>query len=260
MIRALRASATRFRLIAGRILTRLGLGDESFLILLAFVVGVVTAAAAVGFHELIDAVRELCYIDLERRFDLYRKHLWMLVMIPAAGGLAVGIISRMVHRRGEGASVVDVMESVGRSSSGVRPLNAIEKIVTSAITIGTGGSPGAEGPIVTIGAAIASGVGQLFSVARQHMPVLTGCGTAAGISAIFNAPIGGVLFTLEVILQDFSIRTFTPVVLASVIANVTTQAIFRQVHNIPEYQAIFAMPWEAGMHLTLNWGDRKSVV
>ncbi len=124
----------------------------------------------------------------------------------------------------------------------------MEKIVTSGITIGTGGSAGAEGPIVQIGAAVASGVGQLFRVARHQMPILIGCGTAAGISAIFNAPIGGLLFTLEIILLDFSLRTVTPVVIASVIANVTTRAIFEYIQGMSHggseyaYAAIFAKP------------------
>src|SRR6185369_5088272 len=117
---------------------------------------------------------------------------------------------------------------------------AIQKIITASVTIGTGGSAGAEGPIVQVGAAVASGVGQLFRIARHHMPILVGCGTAAGISSIFNAPIGGVLFTLEVILRDFSVRTFTPVVIASVIANFTMQSVFRQYLG-EQYQAIFMM-------------------
>jgi len=124
----------------------------------------------------------------------------------------------------------------------VKARSALEKIVTSAVTIGTGGSAGAEGPIVTIGAAIASVVGRMFGIARQHMPILTGCGTAAGISAIFNSPLGGVLFTLEVILRDFSIRTFAPVVVASVIANVTVHEIYQSLHGEHSHLAIFRIP------------------
>jgi CIC family chloride channel protein len=152
------------------------------------------------------------------------------------------------------------MESVIRTAGFQRPLIAVEKILTSGLTIGSGGSAGAEGPIVQIGAAIASGVGGFFGLARQQMPLLTGCGCAAGISAIFNAPFGGVLFTLEVILQDFSIRAFTPIVVASVIAQVTTLAIFQQLgrwqHAPVEYRAIFDMPQiEVLSQSVLNWSQ-----
>ena len=160
---------------------------------------------------------------------LYGKGVLLLVLFPMLGGLVVGVFSTYLMRSREGHGVVDVMETVMRSSGFIRPTAALEKILTSAVTIGSGGSAGAEGPIVQIGAGISSAFGQFFQVTRAHLPVLIGCGTAAGISAIFNAPIGGVLFTLEIILFDFSIRTFTPVVLASVVANVTTQAIF---HNV----------------------------
>ncbi len=136
----------------------------------------------------------------------------------------------------QGRGIVDVLESVVRTSGYVNPLSAIEKIFTAAITIGSGGSGGAEGPIVQIGAAISSGVGSFFRIPRAQLPIVIGCGCAAGISAIFNAPIGGLLFTLEVILQDFSFRTITPLVIASVVANVTIQAIFHgtfQIFRIP---------------------------
>jgi CIC family chloride channel protein len=246
----------RVRLALTRLLARMGLGESSFLLIAAVLIAVITAAAAVAFHELINWVRDWLYVRLDAGVGLYGRGVWLLMFLPATGGLVVGLISRYVIRIREGRGIVDVLESVMRSRGVISPGIAIEKIVTSGITIGSGGSAGAEGPIVQIGAAIASGVGQLFRVARQAMPVLIGCGSAAGISAIFNSPLGGVLFTLEVILQDFSLRTFTPVVLASVIANVTTQAIYRRLAFGESYQAIFALPdWIQGQHLALGWGQ-----
>jgi CIC family chloride channel protein len=252
----------RLRIATSRLLARMGLSDSAFLLFVAVLIGVVTAAAAVTFHELILWIRDVCYTRLGD--DLYRRPsgLALLVLFPALGGLAVGLIARYVIRAREGHGIVDVLEMVMRSrGTGVRPLVAVEKIVTAGITIGSGGSAGAEGPIVQIGASIASGVGRLFRVAHQATPLLIGCGSAAGISAIFNSPLGGVLFTLEVILQDFSIRTFTPVVLASVIANITVQAIFQRLHHEPEYQAIFAIPnWMRETHAVFGWDQVGTVL
>lgn len=223
-----------------RLLARLGLTEESFLLLPAVLIGVIAAAAAVAFHELIVFIRTVLYARWDPQF-LYGPGIVLLIIWPALGGLAVGLLGRLFGNGGHG--VPDVMESVLKTQGFMRPIAAVQQIITSSITIGTGGSAGAEGPIVQIGAAIASGVGRLFRIARQHMPILVGCGTAAGISAVFNAPIGGVLFTLEVILQEFSIRTFTPLVVASVVANVTTRAIYQSfLHH--DYNAIFAMPPE----------------
>ncbi|MGH7215467.1 MAG: chloride channel protein, partial [Tepidisphaeraceae bacterium] len=259
MTSALSGMATRVRVVVSRLLRLMGLGDDAFLTLLAVLIGAVTAAAAVGFHELIDFVRDRLYQRPGARV-LYGPGLLLLVLWPALGGLVVGMVSRYVARTREGRGIIDVIESVIRSRGFIKPTVAIEKIFTSAVTIGTGGSCGAEGPIVQIGAAIASGFGQLFRLARQQMPIVIGCGAAAGISAIFNSPIGGVLFTLEVILQDFSIRTFTPVVVASVIANVTVRAIFFQVSG-EEFRAIFALPpWEVSRHAEVSWGQLGNYV
>jgi chloride channel protein, CIC family len=246
----------RIRILSTRLLRRLGLSDEAFLLVLAVVIGVVTGVAAVFFHELINFIRDSLYRGFGPEFLYSYRGMGFLLLFPTLGGLAVGLISRYLFRTREGHGVVDVVESVVRSSGFQKPSIAIEKILTSAITIGTGGSAGAEGPIVQIGAAIASGVGQAFRVARAQMPILTGCGCAAGISAIFNAPFGGVLFTMEVILQDFSIRYLTPVVLASVIAQVSVQATYQVMHNADSYRAIFAMPaMDVVKQATLNWGQ-----
>ncbi|MEZ6210577.1 MAG: chloride channel protein [Phycisphaerales bacterium] len=110
------------------------------------------------------------------------------------------------------------------SKSRIRPRVAVIKAIASATTIGSGGSAGAEGPIVQIGSAIGSGIAQLLRVNRDQATTLLGCGAAAGISSVFNAPIAGVFFVLEIILKDFSLRTFTPIVIASVLSAGMTQA------------------------------------
>jgi chloride channel protein, CIC family len=236
------AVPAQFRVMTTRLLARLGFREDSFLLVLSVLIGIVTGVAAVGFHLLIKLIRNSLYGGLGPRMNLYGAGIWFLVVLPAGGGLAVALISRYLFRVREGHGIIDVMESVIRSSGHVRPLSAVEKILTSAVTIGTGGSAGAEGPIVQIGAGIASAVAQVFRVTRQYIPLLIGCGSAAGISAIFNSPIGGVLFTLEVILLDFSIRTFTPVVLASVVANITTKWVLGVIEPHEKFEALFALP------------------
>jgi len=227
----------RTRVLLSRVLRRLGLQEDSYLVVLAVFIGVVAALAACGFHEFIGFVRDELFASRNPGF-LYGRGLWLLILWPCAGGLAVGLFG---HLRGTGGQgVPEIIESVIRRQGFMSPTITVEKIVTAGITIGSGGSAGAEGPIVQIGAGIASFIGWIFQVARHHMPILIGCGCAAGISAIFNAPIGGVLFTIEVILQDFSIRAFTPLVLASVVANVATQTIYHDLLKT-EYNAIFAM-------------------
>ena len=246
--------ASRFRVLVSRGLAFIGFRDDAFLLIVAAVIGVITAAAAVGFHELINWIRDLLYRNIQPEF-LYRPGAFLLIVWPMLGGLIVGVIANVLVRDREGRGVIDVLESVVRSSGFIKPTAAFEKIITSAVTIGSGGSGGAEGPIVQIGAAIASGMGQFFHIARAQMPLIIGCGTAAGISAIFNSPMGGLLFTLEVILLDFSIRAITPVIIASVVSNVTTQAIYRELYlhhriaeprfaifNVPSSQFLFTWP------------------
>jgi chloride channel protein, CIC family len=242
----------RLRLGYTGALKRLGFGENSFLLPVAVLIGIVTAIAAVAFHELIVWIRTVLYQSAPADV-LYGKGVLLLVLFPMLGGLVVGVFSTYLMRSREGHGVVDVMETVMRSSGFIRPTSALEKILTSAVTIGSGGSAGAEGPIVQIGAGISSAFGQFFQVTRAHLPVLIGCGTAAGISAIFNAPIGGVLFTLEIILFDFSIRTFTPVVLASVVANVTTQAIFHNVLGEKQFSIFTVTPGSIAEIHMLSW-------
>jgi len=110
------------------------------------------------------------------------------------------------------------MDAVANKGGFIRRRVALLTSITSGLTLGSGGSAGKEGPIVQIGSAIGSGIGQLFRVSQQRLKILAGCGAAAGLAAVFNAPIAGVVFAIEVILADFSLTVFTPIVISSVIA------------------------------------------
>ena len=106
----------------------------------------------------------------------------------------------------------------------IRPRVAIVKAIASAITIGTGGSVGREGPIIQIGSSLGSTVGQFFKMPTSRLKTLVGCGAAAGIAAAFNAPIAGALFAVEIILMDFAVAQFSPIVISSVMATVVSHS------------------------------------
>ncbi len=217
--------------------------ENTYLIIISFVVGVSTGLGAVMFRWLILTFR-----------DLFFGHgiSWLIPLIPMAGGLLVGPIVYFYASEAKGHGVPEVMAAVALKSGVIRARVAVAKAVASAICIGSGGSAGREGPIVQIGAAVGSTIGQLFKLSGDRVKILVGCGAAAGISAVFNAPIAGVIFALEVILGDFTIRTFSPVILSSVLSSVVSRAILRDqpAFIVPAYQLVSA--WEIPLYILLG--------
>ncbi len=207
----------KLRLMLTKGLAQIGLHDEYFLIFISIGIGAATGAFAHLFFYLLEIAHQLCFGDSEHA-GLYGGRWFMLIVLPSVGALFVGIITQLFAREAKGHGVPEVMDAMYRGGSIIRPRVAAAKAIASAFTIGTGGSAGTEGPIVQIGAAIGSTVGQFLRIQRKQLSVVTACGVAAGIAAIFNAPIAGVLFALEIFLRDFSLRTFSPVVFASVIS------------------------------------------
>ena len=152
-------------MLTTRGLQRIGFTEESFLLLPAVVIGMLTAGAAVAFHELIVLIRDGLYTSYDPAV-LYGSKLWLLILFPTLGGLLVALITR--YTGGSGHGVPEVIESVLKTQGFVRPWSGIQRIVTASTTIGTGGSAGAEGPIVQVGAAVASAIGHIFQIARHH--------------------------------------------------------------------------------------------
>lgn len=221
---------TRLQARLVRIAQRLGLRRDWYLIILAAAVGVITAFGAIGFVKLIEGAGHGFSLLTEE--DWWRW--WMLPLLPMLGALITGALTYFFVPDARGHGVPEVMNALYRKNGRIQPRVGLVKAITSAATIGSGGSAGAEGPIVQIGSAIGSAAAQLLNVSREQASVLLGCGAAAGIASVFNAPIAGVFFVLEILLRDFSLKTFTPIVVASVFSTAVTQAV------LGKNEAIFA--------------------
>ena len=228
------APAVRTRVWLSRTLTRLGFPRDWFLIPLAAVVGTLAGLAAFAFDHLVEWSTEHLFGLIHGVHASWQ--MWAgVVLIPAAGGLAVGIIRHFARHSLYGHGVPAVMEALAQRQGRMRGRVGVLRAVTASLTIGSGGSAGVEGPIIQIGSVVASVTGQALRLGRRHLQTLVGCGAAGGLAGIFNAPIAGVLFVMEVLLRDFSTRTFMPIVVAGVFGTVTAQATLGN-------EALFAVP------------------
>lgn len=148
-----------------------------------------------------------------------------VILAPAVGGLIYGPLVNRFAREARGHGVPEVMYAVARRGGHIPGRVAVVKALASAITIGSGGSVGREGPIVQIGSALGSTLGRITRMPESQLRTLVACGAAGGIAATFNAPIAGVFFALELILRDFATRSFAAVMLSSIMASVVGRSI-----------------------------------
>ena len=203
-------------------------GSRSGLFLLALVAGVGSGLGAVAFRYLISAFTWLAtgHTAFGQQGRVPSAHLpWLglafFVVIPAVGGLVYGPLIYRYAREARGHGVPEVMIAVADNGGRIRPQVSAVKAVASALCIGVGGSVGREGPIVQIGSALASALGQRVKMPEARLRILVACGAAGGIAATFNAPITGVFFGVEIILREFSIDALFTVMLAAMIADIT---------------------------------------
>ena len=207
-------------------------GSEG-LVALAVAVGVGAGLGAIAFRYLILGLTQVFsgFDDYSAAGRVANPHvpvlgIFFVVLAPVVGGLIYGPLVARFAPEARGHGVPEVMLAVAELGGRIRPQVPAVKALASALCIGSGGSVGREGPIVQIGSALGSVIGQLARVPERRLRLLVACGAAGGIAATFNAPIAGVFFALEVILGDFETQSFGVVVLSSVTASAIARAVF----------------------------------
>ena len=199
---------------------RFGFERDWYLYLVAALIGLFMGFAAVLF---IWPLRQSEFIgeQLQGSSNLF----WLILLGPSVGGLITGVLIAWLKHEGVGPGVTAVIYAVQRKKGRLSLKIGLRKWLASTATIALGGSAGAEGPIVTIGAVVGSNLSKVLGTGTQHTGTLLGCGAAAGLASVFNAPIAGIFFVMELILRDFSLKTFTPIVIAAVVSSATTQGL-----------------------------------
>lgn len=227
-------------------LRRLRRNEHIILALLSGIVGIVVAYGAIGFRRLIDFVQILSF-DYSGEL-LYSAALelpwWQIVLPPALGGLAVGLVVHflMPDKRPEG--VPDVIAANALSDTRMPLRSGLAAAFVSASSLGVGASTGREGPIVHLGATIASAVSTRLHLSPAQSRTLLGCAVASAVASSFNAPIAGVFFALEVILGHYALHAFAPIVIASVVGTIVSRIHLGDfpAFTIPDYA--FSSFWE----------------
>lgn len=217
-------------------LTRARSREHTFLVVVAIGLGLLGAYGAIAFRFLIRTAHELFFgTELYSLTVLEGLPWWQRLTMPTLGGLLVGLVVWRLAPEVRGSGIPEVMEAVARRGGAIRARVVLTKAIAASLTIGSGGSAGREGPIVHIGAAIGSAVGRVLQASAQRRRTLVACGAAAGIAATFNAPIAGALFSMEVVLADLRVASFSPIVISSVVATVVSR------HHLGDFPA-FRVP------------------
>jgi CIC family chloride channel protein len=181
--------------------------DRLLMIGMAIIVGICAGLAAIALNRALVAL--LGYLH-------HYRHFWWAFTLPAMGAALSSLFLDKVVNEGAGHGVPEVIYSVSRYGGLIRLRSSFSRLISSCLTIGSGGSAGPEAPVVMSGSAIGSNIARLFNLNDRQRVALVGCGAAGAIGAIFNAPIAGMVFTMEVILGEWSAVNIIPIAIAAV--------------------------------------------
>ena len=199
------------------------ISEHNLLLIMSFVVGVLSGLAAVILKKLVEWIQE----GLSESFADSLGAAFYIV-IPGIGMLLAMLFCRFVIKDGIGHGVTKVLQAVSKNESRIRPHNMWSSVAASSVTIGFGGSVGAEAPIVYTGAAIGSNFARYMGMSYRNMTILLGCGAAAAVAGIFKAPLAGVLFVLEILLFNISMTSMMPLLISTVSATVISYIFLGQ--------------------------------
>lgn len=191
--------------------------DKMFLLILAFLVGLLSAVAAYILHGLINTIVAL--LTGKFQTDSYN---WLYLVYPVIGIWLTSLFVRYVVKDNISHGITRILYAISSNRSRLKVHNTWSSVIASAITIGFGGSVGAEAPIVLTGSAIGSNLGKLFRLDNKTLMTLVGCGAAGAIAGIFKAPIAGLVFTLEVLMIDLTMASLLPILVSCVTATCFT--------------------------------------
>jgi CIC family chloride channel protein len=232
------------------LLDRLQPSERVILLTTAIAVGVGTGISAVLFIRLIALIQQTFFVKSVSAFGF--SNTWIIVIVPAIGGLLAGPIIAYFAKEAKGHGVPEVMQAIALRGGRIRPRVVIAKVIASALCIGSGGSAGREGPIVQVGSALGSTIGQWLHLSEARIRNLVACGAAAGIAATFNAPIAGVIFAMEIILGELHLGDLGNVVISAVTASTLARVFLgdRPAFAIPNYAV--RTPWEVLLYVILG--------
>jgi CIC family chloride channel protein len=224
--------------------------ETIFLLIFANLIGIGAGFGAIFFRWLIAFFQNLFFDKGEHVLSFTGSY--YVILIPAIGGLVVGLLIYFFSPESKGHGVPEVMLAVATEGSKIRPRVAAMKALISSICIGSGGSVGREGPIVQISSALGSALGQLFHFPEEKKKILIACGAAGGIAATFNAPIAGIFFGLEIILREYGTRFFSSVVLSAVTATVISRTFLgsQPAFAVTPYELVSS--WELFFYMVLG--------
>jgi len=243
VLRRLRVRLRRFRR-----------NDQVVLLALAVALGVAAAYGAIGFRYLIAFVQWGAFAtDAEQLLgSLAQLPDWRIVLAPTLGGLVIGLFVRFATKERRPLGVADVIEAAALKGGRLHLTSAWQGAFVNAASIGAGASTGREGPVVHLGASIASWVAKRFDLRRGSALTLLGCGVAAAVASSFNAPIAGVFFALEVVVGHYALSAFAPIVIASVIGTMISRAHFGDFPAFIVPGALSVSSWEFGVFAILG--------